>query len=248
VIINTKRSIQTLLMGVTTAVVVIATVTVGTAQADTTYKFVSMPDYWNADVGDVSGSPFYSAGMPNSINASYQATDDYILSTARAEGATDMLVAGDFVEGHWGIDTDKTGVFGPVTTTAQKRAAVKLAGDTYYPQVMDRFTRNGFTLYPALGDHEIGDNDWNVSKGGMEAFKYNNLSLYKQTYSRHMMQTSPGVFRFPARPAGQATGTAYAVRLNPDVQLISLDVFRKTTTGVVAEVDATQLAWVEKIS
>jgi hypothetical protein len=145
--------------------------------AETNYKFVSMPDYWNADVGDVSGSPFYSAGMPNSINASYQATDDYILSTARAEGATDMLVAGDFVEGHWGIDTDKTGVFGPVTTTAQKRAAVKLAGDTYYPQVMDRFTRNGFTLYPALGDHEIGDNDWNVSKGGMEAFKYNNLRV-----------------------------------------------------------------------
>lgn len=216
------------------------------SEPEPSYRFASMPDYWNADVGDVTASPFYAPERPNSINDAYRAADEFILSTIQAEGVTDLYSAGDFVEGHWGIDTDATNTFGPVGTTAEMRAAVKLAGDTYYPQVMERFTSHGFTLYPALGDHEIGDNDWRLAKGGIEAFKYRNMSLYKQTYSRHLMQVD-GVHRFVKRPRGQATHTAYAVRPHPEVQLVALDVFRRTSTEIVAEIDAAQLDWLKKV-
>lgn len=218
----------------------------GNALAASTYKFVSMPDYWNADIGDVSGSPYYRADAPNSTNASYQAADDFILSSIQAEGITDMYSVGDFVEGHWAIDTLGTGNFGPLTTPDEKRASVKLSGDTYYPQVMNRFTSHGFTLYPGLGDHEIGDNDWKKADPS-QSFKYYNMGTFKYTYSRNMMQTSPGVYRFSNRPIGQAKGTAYAVRPNPNVQLITLDVFSKSTSNIIAQLDADQYAWVEKV-
>lgn len=218
------------------------------AAAASDYTFISMPDYWNADVGDVSGSPFYVPAQPNSVNDAYLAADDFILSTLQGEGAADILSVGDFVEGHWGVDTLATNTFGPVSTSAEKRAAVTLSAHAYYPQVMARFTDHGFNLYPGLGDHEIGDDPWFVKNHGIEAFKYNNMGLFKATYSRHFMQTAPGVFRFRnRRKAGTAANTAYAVRPTPDVQLITLDVFRKTSTGIIPELDGAQYSWLANV-
>jgi len=211
------------------------------------FRFVSMPDFLNADIGDVAGSPYYRPGQPNSTNASYETAISTILDAVQAEGTPHLLIAGDFVEGHWGVDTAKTRTFGPLWTEVQKIAAVNLAADTYYRQNLARFTARGLILYPAVGDHEIGDNPWRRSAGGVEAFKWRNMSVFKNAFARTMLKEANGTPRFGSRPDGQASGTAYAVRPHPEVQLISLDVFRRTTSDIVPEIDYKQMAWLKGV-
>lgn len=211
------------------------------------FRFVSMTDFLNADIGDVTGTRYYRAGQPNSTNPSYETAIATVLDAVRDEGTPHVLADGDFVEGHWGVDTAKTGTFGPVTTESQKLAAVRLAADTYYRQTLARFTGRGLNVYPAVGDHELGDNPWRRADGGITAFKWRNVGVFKAAYSRTMMTDAAGAPRFVNRPEGQAAGTAYAVRPHPEVQFVSLDVFRRSNTDVVAQLDGKQLAWLTSV-
>ncbi len=216
----------------------------------TDYRFISMPDFLNADIGDVTKSPFYNkakAGNRNSTSPEWNESLKFIMDSIKSEGIRDVFIAGDFVEGEWGKDTENTGIFGPVGTVADKRRAVIEAGNVYYKQGMKRFTDRDLVVYPAIGDHEIGDNPWGKAAGGYTTFKYNNLDIFKRTYSNHFMKNNDGTFRFSNRPTGQARDTAYAVRPHPEVQLVSLDVFQKTSETVIPSLDSEQLAWVEKV-
>ncbi len=230
----------TLLLAITIAI------PTGTANA-TSYSFVSMPDFLNADVGDVSSSPYYIPGNPNSTNESYQAALATVLNGLASEGIPDVLIAGDFVEGHWGIDTANTGTFGPVDTEENAVQAVRNAAGVYYPQGLERFTSRGLTVYPSVGDHEIGDNPWGPSSGTFAGFKHRNMSTFKSEFSKYYYKNSDGTDRFVDHPSGQAAGTSYAVRLDPEVQLISLDVFRKTSTTIIPSLDTAQLTWLESV-
>lgn len=203
------------------------------------YCWTSSPDFNNSDVGDVTKSAFYRPGQPNSWGPAWQTSQGRILGALKAEGCRNVLVAGDLVEGHWGIDTAGTGTFGPVDTVDNQRKAVTRAGQLYYGQWRARFTSRDLTVHPAVGDHEIGDNPW---KGSTYAdFKRNNISVFKNVFAERLI-TPNGYTR---RPSGPAAKTAYARWLNPHTYLITLDVFQKTSTDVIAKVDARQLAWVE---
>jgi hypothetical protein len=204
--------------------------------------FVSMPDFLNADVADVRDRPAWRPGMPNSINNSYRRAIDIVLDEVESENPDAVFIAGDLVQGHWGSDVDDTGIFGPVDTFAQQLRAVTHAGRCYYGQWAERFSQRGLTVYPAIGDHEIGDNPWPVGE-----FKFRAFSTFKAVWAEHFTLDANGRNIYRRRPAGTPfEDTAYAVRLTHTVALITVDVFSKWSTGVHNTVSEGQLAWAER--
>jgi Calcineurin-like phosphoesterase len=204
--------------------------------------FVSMPDFLNADVADVRDRPAWRPGMPNSINNSYRRAIDVVLDEVESENPDAVFIAGDLVQGHWGSDVDATGIFGPVDTFAQQLRAVTHAGRCYYGQWAERFSQRGLTVYPAIGDHEIGDNPWPVGE-----FKYRAFSTFKAVWAEHFTLDANGKNIYPIRPEGTPfEDTAYAVRLTPTVALITVDVFSKWSNGVHNTVSEGQIAWAEQ--
>jgi hypothetical protein len=205
---------------------------------------VSIPDFINADVGDVRGidRPGYlgwDSGDPNSINAYYRDTLNVVLNQVASENPGAVLVAGDEVNGHWGIDYDRTGIFGPVDTYEHKLQAIRNAGGLYYPQWKNRFAQRGLRVYPAVGDHEIGDNPWLSG-----SFKTSAFGTYKGTWARHF--TAYGT-KYAMRPVGTPyEGTAYAVKLTPNTLLITVDVFAKYNGTVHTHLTSGQLSWVAR--
>jgi hypothetical protein len=211
--------------------------------AEPLITLVSIPDFINADVGDVRGidRPGYlgwDPGDPNSINAYYRDTLNVVLNQVASENPDAVLVAGDEVNGHWGVDYDKTGIFGPVDTYEHKLQALRNAGALYYGQWKNRFAQRGLRVYPAVGDHEVGDNPWPRGE-----FKNRAFATFKNTWARHF--TANGT-KYAMRPTGTPyEGTAYAVKLTPDTLLITTDVFAKYDGTVHTHLTSGQLGWVE---
>ena len=204
------------------------------------YTFVSVPDFLNADVGTVRRSRRWDNGDPNSINASYRGAVDVILDAIEAEGPDSVLVAGDLVEGHWGIDEDDTGIFGPVKTFAQKNRAVTRAGNLYYRQWARRFAQRDLPVFPAVGDHEIGDNPWPARR-----FKYRAMPVFKSVWAKHFTDSGSA---YAMRPRGTRwEDTAYATYLRPELLLVTVDVFARSRDGVHAKVVRGQLRWLDDV-
>lgn len=206
------------------------------------YTIVSTPDFLNADVGDVSTRRSWD-GVSNSINDQYVAALDVVLDQLAAERPDAVLVAGDMVEGHWGVDVDDTGIFGPVRTEAQARQAVRRAGRFYLGAWRQRFVDHGLPVpHVAVGDHEIGDNPWRVGQ-----FKHDAMGTFKRTVARTLIGD-----RYPRshRPTGTSFGgTSYWTKLGPDVMLVSVDVFRRRSSnvgaagGVETDLQGAHLRW-----
>jgi len=206
-----------------------------------TYTFVSSPDFLNTDVGNVTLTAGYQAGSPNSINRSYRDALDFVMDAFAAEHPQDVLVAGDLVQGHWGKDTLATGTFGRVNTESSRRTAVMNAARVYYRQWMARFAARGLDVHAAIGDHELGDNPWRSWRNWYPGFKHRNLGLFKGQFHRYVI--APKDYR--SHPAGPAAGTAYATYLDPEVLLVSVDVFDKTLKNVTIGIDPQQRDWLD---
>ena len=205
-----------------------------------TYRLLSSPDFLNADVGDLGKGPtgWQRGDTANSTSATYRTALDTVLHEWSSMDPDALLVAGDLVEGHWAEDPQKARVFGPVRTTAEKLRAIDLAAATYYPQWLSRIRQAGLDVYPAIGDHEYGDNPW-------PRWKWPLIDTMRDEFSRRILGSTPGSPRFADRPVGSpAEYTAYAFRPRPDVQVITLDVFDHTADGMHLRIDPVQLAWV----
>jgi hypothetical protein len=209
------------------------------------FTFVSMPDFVNTDVGDlrVRAGQGWDPGDPTSINGAWTRAFDVILDEVQAEEPAAVLVAGDLVDGHWGMDVEPaTGIFGPVGTRQEQLAAVTNAGALYYGQWLDRFEERGLRTLPALGDHEIGDNPWPAG-----TFKYDAVPTYKKAWADAFTKTAAGGHRYTMRPRGTAfEDTAYAVRI-ANTLFVSVDVFRQTADGVDVTVGRAQLRWLDRL-
>lgn len=209
------------------------------------YTVVSHPDFLNSDIGDLSSSPAFHPGDLNGINEAYTKGLATVLDQMQAENPDSVLVAGDLVEGHWGQDVEDSGIFGPVGTDAEKRQAIRNAGTLYYRQWLRMFTDRGLDVYPAVGDHDIGDNPW---RGSAEAdFKRSAMDVYKDTWTQAFTMRD-GALVYPDHPrTGAHQSTAYAVRLAPEIQLVTVDEFKRTATDVERTVDGEQLAWLDGV-
>ena len=120
------------------------------------YRFVSAPDFLNQDVADLTADgrtqhvvDRRTGEVANSTNADYETALDHVIERdGRRHGTRDVLVAGDLVEGRWGRDDSRSGVFGPVRTQAQRLRAWRRAADVYYPAWRQRFDDHGLTDLP----------------------------------------------------------------------------------------------------
>ena len=207
------------------------------------YEFVAAPDFLNQDVGDVRELPTWKPGDPNSWTPQLQQYIDAFLDDIAATKPGSVLVAGDLVEGRWGRDDDGTGLFGPVRTDAERAAAVRRAANFYYAAYVQRFAERGLTLHAALGDHDIGDNDWN-DDNHWTTFKRHHLALFKRLFAKYLTREPDGEPRYSDRPFRTSFAhTSYAVKLSPDVLLVSIDEFHRRDGDVHLEVTGGQLAW-----
>ena len=77
-----------------------------------------------------------------------------------SHGTDDVLVAGDLVEGRWGRDDSRSGVFGRCAPRPSGCAPGGGRPRVYYPAYRQRFADHGLRTYTAVGDHEIGDDPW----------------------------------------------------------------------------------------
>ena len=219
------------------------------------YRFVSAPDFLNQDVADLTagGRRAYvvedTGEVANSTNADYDAALDHVISEMASHETRDVLVAGDLVEGRWGRDDARTGVFGPVRTQAQRLRAYRRAAEVYYPAHRQRFADHGLRIYPAVGDHEVGDDPWRSRRNNAWIrFKRRHVPEFKRIFAEQVLTRADGSPRFTDRPAsGPAQDTAYAVRLDPSVLLVTIDVFERRGGDVHMSVDPAQLAWLEAV-
>lgn len=210
------------------------------------YRFVAAPDFLNQDVGDLRRLPTWHRGDPNSWTPQLQRYIRAFLDEIAATDPGSVLVPGDLVEGRWGRDDTGSGIFGPVRTEAQRVAAVRRAARFYYSTYVQRFAERGLTLHAALGDHDIGDNNWN-DENAWSTFKRRHLSVFKHAYAQHLTLKPSGKPRYADRPVHTPFAeTSYAVKLSPDVLLITLDEFNRRDGDVHLEVTGGQLAWLRK--
>ncbi len=223
--------------------------------------FVSMPDFLNADVADLSGLPTWDGGM-NSHNQWWQLAIDSCLRAVGTHEPDAVFVAGDQVQGRWNIDSDDRRIFGPVSqmsdpdSLARCRSAITAAGSVYYAYYKRLFAERGLRLFPALGDHEILDDRsgrlnrrWpssGVHKGRPDN-RYHLVDHAKSVWADHFTRTSEGRPVHRRRPrGGQHEFTAYAESFGSVLTLITVDVFRRTGSGVRLGVFGDQLRWLEK--
>ncbi|CAB4690376.1 MAG: hypothetical protein F2667_01955 [Actinobacteria bacterium] len=207
------------------------------AAASAAYRFVSSPDFANADVADLSRGPNNWRGqVSNGTNDDYRTAMRTVLDDWSSLDPDSVLVAGDLVEGHWGEDPGRDRIFGPTGTRRQRQAAVLRAAATYYPQWVQRFRDAGLDVYPAVGDHEYADNPWRSDKLQL-------MPTYARAFARWVLGSTPADPAFADRPSGPASLTAYAFRPRPDIQVVSLDEFDHGPRRMRLRVDRRQLAW-----
>ena len=231
----------------------------------TSFRFLSSPDFFNADIGDLSTLPGWSAfvagwhqrfpgvPVPNSWNDHQAALVDQILGQFAAEKPDDVLVAGDTVAGHWGEDKwyvhghkVRTGIFGPTSDRSERMAALDRAADFYFGAYEDFFADRGLRLWPAIGDHEYGDNPWSGSNPS-HRLKRAAFPTIRKRFDENLVRPRIANGADVSRPAGPASRTAYATYLDPEVLLVSLDDFHPTGKAVTPRIDRRQLAWVRSV-
>ena len=205
-------------------------------------RLVSSPDFLNADVGDLARGPGFwnPRRSANGINGDYRRAIDKILDDWQRTDPDGVFVAGDLVDGRWGRDSKGTGNFGPVRTLPQQQRALDRAAATYYPQWLKRFRQHGLDIFPAVGDHEYGDNPWPAAKRVL-------VPRFRERFADHFTRTRSGKHKYPDHPKGPHAFTAYAGRPLPNVQVITLDPFDITRDRARIGLDPAQRTWLRKV-
>jgi hypothetical protein len=220
--------------------------------------FVSLPDFFNGDVADLSVLPSWDGGR-NSVNQSWLGAIDRCLGAVADHQPDAVFLAGDMVEGRWNLDTDDRRLFGQVDqgidpeSLAKCETAITTAGGVYYPFGADLFSSRGLQMFPAIGDHELLDDRtgplnsrWSPSgfiKGDVPDNRYYLVDHCKSVWADHFTRPG-GTPRFARRPVGTAAEfSAYSTSFHDALTLITVDMFTLQSTGVRLGVFQGQLAW-----
>lgn len=165
------------------------------------WRFVSIPDFLNNDVD--FPDPDWDTAL------------DPFLDAVAAEEPDFVVVPGDLVMGHWW----------------ESEESVAELADRYYPAWRERMAAHDLTAYPAVGDHEVGDNPWPAERAAL-------VPAMKAAFARELDTPANG-------PAGHG-GTAYEIR-HKNLTLLAVDPFdagpgRTMTLGV----GGAQLEWLRE--
>jgi hypothetical protein len=172
------------------------------------WNFVCIPDFLNKD------TKFPHPGFEDGL--------EYFLKTVKNENPEFVLVPGDLVNGRWPTKLEPT------------KEAILENSDIYYSAWKNRFEHHGLKYYPAIGDHEIGDNPWPPNKVEL-------VPLFKKQFVKHFSPPLNGPEGF--------LGTSY-YWVNKGVLFISLDVFTEgkgDEGGIIADVNGNHLKWLNNI-
>ena len=168
------------------------------------WSFVSIPDFVNFDID------YPQTGWEDGL--------DELFGYMQENDPDLALVAGDLVMGRWGTSPDE----------------INTLADRYYPQWLSRFKAHNLPVYTAIGDHEIGDNNWPVEKAP-------SVATYKDAFTRNMQMPQNG-------PEGYV-GTSYYFT-HREVLFIVLDMFELgdgPTGKIVVDVGDAQLLWLDRV-
>lgn len=247
-------------------------------------KFVSVPDFINMDfqlddprlmnltaarqaqlVAEIAANGPQQQINPNvgnfigTVENGYYGASQVLLEAIAAENADFFTVSGDLNYTRWpkGADLDES-------WAAQH---IRDQADIYYDGWIKNVENHaGFTMadvYTIVGDHEVGDNDWNNS--GNNAFKRALIPVYRQEYVNWAgNETNTGAVHPITNPRGGAyvnapagfEGRTYAVQRG-NVLIVGLDQFETFTAGgaytnvgsqmasVKVDVTGAQLSWLD---
>jgi hypothetical protein len=245
------------------------------AAAETPWTFVSMPDWLNADLGDLSSLPNYQGD--NSTTPSWETAIDSVMGSIQAENPDFVMVAGDMTMARWIQDGLPTiggqGLFGPTLGSngynqldlATENQRVRNASELYYNAWNKRFTDRGMVAYTAIGDHELGDDSptWNTQSSTFNGntVQWGNLgretiSTYRDTYAEYFVdpirngdtgRLAQGSTFIQGPSSGQHASSAYAIKHN-NTLMVSIDVFKQPTAQdrPIITVDGDQLTWLDQ--
>ena len=235
------------------------------AHAQTTtpaWTFVSSPDWFNTDIGDLSGA---TPGVPeaegwtldvsqglNGISPQMLQVYDFLVGEMGTYGPEVFVVAGDLINGRWFNDLTLD-MFDPGTRS--RETAIDKAGDIYYTWYRWLFDRHGIApVLAAIGDHEIGDDDWPV---GSE--KSLQLQTMKRAFGRNMVDTLGLPDRIngaDARPYGTGFEDGSYAYQHHNLLFVTVDMWRQDDPNteiharygsVSPEVNGVHLIWLDAL-
>ncbi len=227
------------------------------------FNFVNWPDpHW--EVADLSGS--HPSGVPaalgypgatgglNSTTPAMETMLNGMITQMAAHDPCVIIIPGDIGSGHWDKSCIKN-VFAPGGTWAE---TIANAGEIYWTITQYRFAQQIPIVLAAVGDHEVGDNDW--PSGSTVSNQVNN---FRAAFGNAFNKDSNGTFLFsdpigsvPSRPLGTDYDETSFAKVVNNVLFVTLDVFRQdspttklhdrfgTVTGDVA---GAHLDWVDDV-
>lgn len=221
------------------------------------WSFVSAPDLFNSDVADLSGgtvssinnafpdpvaysnamadfaAPGFTNSGRNSLNQGMAQAYNQLFAEMQVNAggnASTFLVAGDLINGRWPQNSSSLiSNFGGTGTAA----ALDKAADIYYSWHRELARQHGFIDYlAALGDHDIGDNDWSLNSS-----RANHVDNMKRAFGRNMVDPLglPATWNSVSSTAPQGLGEydegSFVKQVN-NVLFVTVDVFRWEGSGV----------------
>ncbi|OVE82141.1 hypothetical protein BVY04_01780 [bacterium M21] len=182
------------------------------------WTFVSIPDFLNVDT--IYPEPKWEDAL------------SFTLKSVKAENPDFVLVPGDLVMGHWDFPEKRLDTGAKV----EGEEGVRYWASIYYPAWKKRFDAHGLKYYTAIGDHEIGDNNWPVGGRRLRC-----VPEYKKMFTQYM--------DMPKNGPEHMKGTAFYIK-HKNMLIVSVDVFEKGKSkygGITAQVTGKQLEWLEEV-
>ncbi len=209
------------------------------------FSFVSSPD-WH-----IGEAYIKSAEVIEKANR----IQDSVLMDMKKYSPQFIMIAGDLIDG------DFKGHWYHVSNTYNSKVINQIHkdADICYGGLKKKFSEHGITtIIAAVGDHEVGDNDW-----GVNSVKSHAVKDYRAAFQKHFLQTPQGTWLYPdnigsvaPRPTGTLyEGTSYAVKFQ-NLLVISIDQYRQDSptkklnnrTGtIIPDVEGKHLEWFENI-
>ncbi len=243
------------------------------------WTFVSVPDMFNADYADISGgldpaiaavfdgndvdytdgligAPNWQPGDDNSMNvalAQVWKTNTELMVQAAGGNPDLVAIAGDLTYARFTQHIQTTRDLFGGTDLDDFDQTLNDAFAAYYSWMRKLWEEAGVgTVVAAIGDHEIGDNNW--PSGPRTDF----VPAMKEAFGEHMVDplgiapTWNGVSAFAPEGDGQYDEGSYVYQ-NKNVLFLTVDVFKFSATGgladggVEASVDGAHLQWINDI-
>jgi len=179
------------------------------SQSPGSWTFISHPD-WHTGDGELRGA----RDITNQVK---------ILSDMATFKPEFLLLTGDMVGGMWLSDAFQQ----KYAPDGSLEDLVMTCGDICYGGINKRFREFGLKPIGCLGDHELGDQNWDLNSRKSSAVKY-----FKEAFSRAYTLDSAGkslydgyIGSVPQRPIGTPyENTSYAF-INKNVMVVSVDIF-----------------------